>query len=401
MPFAIGGLVIAAVLLGNAALVPEAGNVGVVEVALALLTAGAVAVCRKYPVPAMAVVTVAMLAFHVRVHAGVSASFAVLGTVYVAGWLGHRISAAVASVVFLTGFLAYDISTSSGGLPQQVGERTSLLLGWFVAANIAGLIARQRQAYLAQVEQRALEAERTREEMALRRAGEERLRIARELHDSLTHSISVIKVQAGIAVHLARKHGEEPPPALLAIQEASADAMRELRATLGVLRTSDMDSAGLDRLPELLERTRSLGVPVTVEISGEPRSLPAEVDQAAYRVVQEGLTNVAKHAGSAAASVAVAYQPAAVVISVTDDGPVSDRPVTPGVGLRGMRERVTGLGGTLSAGPVDSGGFAVRACLPLPLPPASAVPASVAPAAVPVDHGVNRGVDGVPRQETP
>jgi signal transduction histidine kinase len=141
-------------------------------------------------------------------------------------------------VVFLGGFLARDVSAAPAGRPgQEIVERTSLLLGWFVAANVAGLVARQRRAYLEQVEQRALEAERTREEMALRRAGEERLRIARDLHDSLTHSISVVKVQAGIAVHLARKQGEEPSAALLAIQEASGAAMRELRATLEVLRS--------------------------------------------------------------------------------------------------------------------------------------------------------------------
>ena len=178
-----------------------------------------------------------MLAFHIRVHAGVSAAFPVLGTVYVAAWRGHRLAAALASLVFLGGFLARDVSVAPAGRPGQlIIERTSLLLGWFVAANVAGLVARQRRAYLEQVEQRAVEAERTREEMALRRAGEERLRIARDLHDSLTHSISVIKVQAGIAVHLARKHGEEPSAALLAIQEASGAAMRELRATLDVLR---------------------------------------------------------------------------------------------------------------------------------------------------------------------
>jgi signal transduction histidine kinase len=246
-------------------------------------------------------------------------------------------------------------------------ERTALLLGWFVAANVAGLVARQRRAYLEQVEQRAADAERTREEMALRRAGEERLRIARDLHDSLTHSISVIKVQAGIAVHLARKHDEEPSAALLAIQEASGAAMRELRATLEVLRSpSDVDRVGLARVGELAERTRSAGVPVLITVSGRPPDVPVEVDQAGYRVVQEALTNVYRHAGSATAQVDVEYAADRVTVSVTDDGQASPaRPVTPGVGLRGMRERVTGLGGTLHAAPRDAGGFAVRATFPL------------------------------------
>jgi signal transduction histidine kinase len=371
LPYALGGVALGVFLLGNAALAPDAGPVRAVDVALVLVTVAALAVCRRYPAIALSVVTAVMLAFHFRVHAGVSAAFAVLGTVYLAAWRGHRWAAALASLVFLGGFLAHDISVTPADRPgQQIVERTTLLLGWFVAANVAGLVARQRRAYLEQVEQRAVEAERTREEMALRRAGEERLRIARDLHDSLTHSISVIKVQAGIAVHLARKDGEEPSAVLLAIQEASSAAMRELRATLDVLRSpSDEDCVGLARVGELAERTRAAGVPVQVSVSGQPRDLPADVDQAGYRVVQEALTNVARHAGSTAAQIHLEYAPAQLTVSVTDDGQASPvRPVTPGVGLRGMRERVTGLGGTLHAAPRDRGGFAVRATFPLDSP---------------------------------
>ncbi|WP_346116330.1 sensor histidine kinase [Micromonospora coerulea] len=368
LPYVLSGLALGALLLGNAALAPDAAAVRAVDVALVLVMAAALAVCRRYPVVALSVVTAAMLALHVRVHAGVSAAFAVLGTVYVAAWRGHRLAAGLASLVFLGGFLARDISVAPAGRPgQQIVERSALLLGWFLAANVAGLVARQRRAYLEQVEQRAIEAERTRDEMALRRAGEERLRIARDLHDSLTHSISVIKVQAGIAVHLARKHGEEPSATLLAIQEASSAAMRELRATLDVLRSaSDGDRVGLARVGELAERTRAAGVPVHVTVTGQPRDLPAEVDHAGYRVVQEALTNVARHAGPATAQIHVEYAPAQLTVSVIDDGQASPvRPVTPGVGLRGMRERVTGLGGTLQAAARDGGGFAVRATFPL------------------------------------
>ncbi|WP_328852325.1 sensor histidine kinase [Micromonospora globbae] len=368
LPYALGGLLLGVLLLANAALTPDAGPVRALDVVLVLAMAAALAVCRRYPVVALAVVTAAMLALHVRVHAGVTAAFPVLATVYMAAWLGRRAPALLASVVFLGGFLARDVSIAPAGRPgQQIVERTALLLGWFVAANVAGLVARQRRAYLEQVEKRAVEAERTREEMALRRAGEERLRIARDLHDSLTHSISVIKVQAGIAVHLARKHGEEPSAALLAIQEASAAAMRELRATLDVLRApSDGERVGLARVGELVERTRAANVPVQVTVTGQPRDLPADVDQAGYRVVQEALTNVARHAGPATAEIHIEYGPAQLTVSVTDDGQASPvRPVTPGVGLRGMRERVTGLGGTLQAAARDGGGFAVRATFPL------------------------------------
>jgi signal transduction histidine kinase len=236
------------------------------------------------------------------------------------------------------------------------------------------------QLHVREVEQRAEEAERTRDEAAQRRAMEERLRIARELHDSLTHSISVISVQAGVAAHLARKRGEDVPPALLAIQEAGADAARELRTTLGVLRSAqDGDGSGLGQLDSLVERSRAAGLPVTVTVAGAERGLPPEVDRAAYRIVQEALANVSRHAGGARASVQLSYTPHALAVQVDDEGPgtgtpagprpaaprpAGPRPAGPGLGLIGMRERVTALGGRLHAGPRDSGGFQVRAEFP-------------------------------------
>jgi len=233
---------------------------------------------------------------------------------------------------------------------------------------------RMWQLHVREVEQRAEEAERTRDEAAQRRAMEERLRIARELHDSLTHSISVIQVQAGVAVHLARKRGEDVPAALLAIEEAGADAVRELRATLGVLRTEeDGDGSGLSQLDSLVARARAAGLPVTVTVTGAERTLSPEVDQAAYRIVQEALTNVSRHAGHARASVHLHYTPEILSIQVDDDGEgavtsTGARPSGPGLGLVGMRERVSALGGGLEAGPQDGGGFQVRAELPARAP---------------------------------
>jgi signal transduction histidine kinase len=226
------------------------------------------------------------------------------------------------------------------------------------------------QLHLHEVEQRAEEAERTRDEAARRKAVEERLRIARELHDALTHSISVIQVQAGVAVHLARKRGQEVSPALAAIQEASADAARELRATLSVLRREDdRDGSGLGQLPSLVARARAAGLPITVTVSGTERKLPPGVDQAAYRIVQEGLTNITRHAGQARASVHLWYEPCALTVQVDDDGKTtSDHPPVPGLGLIGMRERVSALGGRLHAGPRPGGGFQVRAELPVRTP---------------------------------
>jgi signal transduction histidine kinase len=250
------------------------------------------------------------------------------------------------------------------------GWRRFYATGWLVSLAITVHAYRQWKAYVSEVEQRAEEAERSREEVARRRAAEERLHIARELHDSLTHSISVIKVQAGVAAHLARKRGEEPSSALLAIQEASTEAVRELRSTLDALRRDeDANGSGLDRLPALAERARASGVPTTVTIDGSPRRLPVEVDQTAYRIVQEALTNVSRHAGPATASVRLCYGPATLTVRVDDDGIGSRTPPVPGHGLIGMRERVNALGGRLRAETGPTRGFSVRAELPLKVGP--------------------------------
>ena len=258
------------------------------------------------------------------------------------------------------------------------GRRRFYAAGWLISAGVMVVTSRIWQLHLREVEERAEEAERTKDEAARRRAMEERLRIARELHDSLTHSIPVIQVQAGVAVHLARKRGEDVPPALLAIQEAGADAGRELRETLGVLRSEeDGDGSGLCQLDSLVARARAAGLPVTVTVTGAPRPLPPEADQAAYRIVQEALTNVSRHAGAASASVHLHYRPGTLSIQVDDDGKGrvtstgtgnGARPSGPGLGLVGMRERVSALGGQLQAGPRDAGGFRVRAELPARAP---------------------------------
>src|SRR5215472_8459838 len=192
--------------------------------------------------------------------------------------------------------------------------------GWLKSMVLMVVMFLMWQQHVREVERRADEAERTRDEAARRRAMEERLRIARELHDSLTHSISVIQVQAGVAVHLARKRGEDVPPALLAIEEAGADAVRELRATLGALRSEDdSDGSGLSQLDSLVARARSGGLPVTVTVTGRERQLSPNVDQAAYRIVQEALTNVGRHADQAGAAVHLHYGPDTLSIQVDND----------------------------------------------------------------------------------
>ncbi|MGH3712261.1 MAG: sensor histidine kinase [Micromonosporaceae bacterium] len=360
IPGSVGVLLVGHLLIG------EGSNVSHQPLDYLLLAAAALALlaCRRAPAAALVITTVAMIGYTLRLHPGPPAAFPVLAAVYMAARAGHRLLAGLASAGFLAAFLLMDLAAPVAGPDQAPNERTALLLGWFVAANVAGAVSRHRQAYLAQVEQRAVEAERTREETALRHAGEERLRIARELHDSLTHSISIIKLQASVAVHLARKRDEPVPEALLAIQEASGEAMRELRATLDVLRDTDGDRDGLARITALLERSRAAGLAATLAVDGSPRGLPVEVDRAAYRIVQEALTNVGKHAGGAAAEVRLHYLKEALVVRVDNDGATVPA-AAPGVGLTGMRERVTALGGRLRAEPRTDGGFTVRAELPL------------------------------------
>ena len=350
-----------AVVVGALVLTAAVFDDGTTALDYALIAVGSLtlAAYRGAPRAVLAITTAATTGYVVHAHPGTLSALPVLSAVHTSARAGHRGVAALASAVFLAGFV------TTGPQTREIVERTLLLAGWFLCALVTGLADRNWQAYLRQTEQRALEAERTREEAALRRAGEERLHIARELHDSLTHSISIVKLQAGVAVHLARKRGEEVPPALLAIQEAGGEAMRELRATLEVLRTDE--PTGTPAL--LVERARAAGLAVDLRVSGEERPLTATVDRAAYRIVQEALTNAARHAGPASVTVELGYAADGLTIGVHDDGIAQEsRPPTPGIGLTGMRERVTALGGTLHAAPRAEGGFSVRAELPLGIP---------------------------------
>ena len=344
----------------------------------ALLLAGALTTAgrRVAPRAVAAVTTGCVLCYPLGMSAGTLITFplAAIGAfpaliaVYTAANAGHRRAAVTAGLILAIGVFAISVLDHGGQPARQVIQSGLSLTGWLIAAGGFGQVTRQHAALLRQAEQRAADAERTREETALRRAGEERLRIARDLHDSLTHTISVIKVHAGVAVHLARNRGEDVPDALLAIQDASREAMWELRDTLEVLRQPDGWQAPdrLGRLPDLLDTVNSTGVKTTLVVSGQRRALPAEVGQAAYRIVQEALTNVIRHAGAASATVQVGYGTKELTLQVDDDGLA--RPgvaVVPGTGLTGMRERVTALGGELSAGPRPAGGFSVLATIPV------------------------------------
>jgi signal transduction histidine kinase len=203
------------------------------------------------------------------------------------------------------------------------------------------------------------------EERTRRLAEEERLRIAREVHDVVAHSLAMINVQAGVGAHVADRRPEEAKAALLAIKQASQSALADLRATLAVLRGSEdrAPAPSLTRLSELTDATTAAGL--RVEVDGEPGELPAPVDSAAYRIVQESLTNAVRHAKDATRIfVRFAQSNGSIEVVVRDDGAGSMDPGS-GNGLRGMRERAEALGGTLRAGATSNGGYEVRAVLPV------------------------------------
>jgi signal transduction histidine kinase len=219
--------------------------------------------------------------------------------------------------------------------------------------------------------ERRLEDRRRRELQARRQADEERLRIARELHDVLAHSISLINVQSGVALHLLDEHPDQARTALTAINEASADALREVRSVLGVLRGDGEQpprtpTAGLASLDELVTRSKAAGMNVSVQVQGERRPLPTSVDLAAFRIVQESLTNAVRHGGASEVTIRLDYGPEALTVQVDDDGsgPSHDVASDGGSGIPGMRERAVALGGELVAGAGPGGGFRVRARLP-------------------------------------
>lgn len=263
---------------------------------------------------------------------------------------------------------------SAGSLPWYAQENLAIF-AWTGIGATAGDAVRSRRAFVQAIRERAERAERTREEEARRRVAEERLRIARDLHDVVAHHIALVNVQAGVAAHVMDKRPDQAKEALAHVREASRSALNELRATVGLLRQSGDPEAptepapGLDRLDELTGTFRSAGLHIEVaRADQEGTTLPAAVDLAAYRIIQEALTNVQKHAGPRAkAEVSVVRVGPNIEITVLDDGSGEneDRHSGGGHGLLGMRERVSALRGTLTTGPRYGGGFRVHAILPV------------------------------------
>ncbi|MFD4256817.1 histidine kinase [Streptomyces sp. NPDC058534] len=278
---------------------------------------------------------------------------------------GHRRAAWAAMVTLWAGHALlshwlYRWLPPSGDAAASWGEEI-VIATWVVAIVALSELARTRR------EQWARErAERA--QAAKRRADEERLRIARELHDVLAHSISVINVQAGVGLALLDSDPEQARSALTTIKDQSKEALGEVRQVLDALRTpGDAPRApapGLDRLPELVEQAASAGL--TVEVEGEPPRLSPGTDLAAFRIVQEALTNVVRHSGSRHARVCLDRDGRTLRLRVDDDGPATGADAGgSGNGLAGMRERAAALGGTIEAGPRADGGFRVLAALPI------------------------------------
>jgi signal transduction histidine kinase len=252
------------------------------------------------------------------------------------------------------------------------GDRTVTLMAIFGAAAAVGVAVRSQREAVEAAEARARQAEATREEEAERRVTDERLRIARELHDVVAHHISVINVQAGVARHLLDQQPEQARNALTLVREASRTVLAEMSTVLGLLRTGEDEhptepAPGLDRVGDLVDSMRRAGLAVTSRTEGQPYRLPQIADLTAYRVVQESLTNALKH-GAGTAELTVDHQPSAVVIEVrnparTDTAP-SPSPGRVGHGLVGMRERVASVDGQFAAGPDPDGSFTVRVEIP-------------------------------------
>ncbi|GGS96168.1 sensor histidine kinase [Streptomyces chromofuscus] len=276
-------------------------------------------------------------------------------------------------VGLLTMTLLTGAAMLAGPLPWYAQENLAVF-AWSGMAAAGGDAVRSRRDFVQAIRERAEKAERTREEEARRRVAEERLRIARDLHDVVAHHIALVNVQAGVAAHVMDKRPDQAKEALAHVREASRSALNELRATVGLLRQSDDPEAptepapGLERLDELVGTFRNAGLHVEVARADHGTVLPAAVDLAGYRVIQEALTNVQKHAGTAAkAEVSVVRVGPNIEITVLDNGSgEDDGPFTGGGhGLLGMRERVTALRGTLTTGPRYGGGFRVHAILPV------------------------------------
>jgi signal transduction histidine kinase len=325
---------------------------------------------RRFPLRTVAVATIGSV---VLMAAGMAYPLTLPAVFYVLYWVAAGSTQLRALAVGVTAKAA--LLTAS--LITHPGITGFVILLWAALAVTAGSATRSHRAYVAEVEERARRAEQAREDEANRRVAEERLRIARELHDAVGHHVALINVQAGaLACLLDDEEVIQARESVTHIQRASEEALEDLRLTVGLLRepgtaepTEPAEPVpGLDQLEELICSFAGAGLRVTREVTGQARPLPEAVELTAYRVIQESLTNTRKHAGCDTAVVRLGYTPAALSLTVEDEGRPrtwSSRPAPGGHGIVGMRERVAALGGRMSAGPRSEGGYRVFAELPL------------------------------------
>ncbi|MDG4820782.1 sensor histidine kinase [Asanoa sp. WMMD1127] len=340
----------------------------------ALLVAALLALAfrRRYPRIALLVTLGAAAAYYMLGNPPGVEPLPFVVALYHAVTAGRRISAIVAATACVLVIQGAELLSDA---PLETDDLFPVV-GWLVAIIVFGEFSRSRRAYLRAVEARAVEAERTAEAEARRRVAEERLRIARELHDSVGHHITVMRIHASAAIMRRATHPDLAYEALGTISTVSQEALRDLRGTLAVLRDPGDDGARqpaptLAALPDLARRTQAAGPVVRTTVDGPVRPLPSGIEVAAYRIVQEALTNVTRHADAERVDVRLRYEPDQLVVQIDDDGRASTvRPAPPaassgGTGLVGMRERAAAVGGDLLAGPRPEGGFRVRALFPV------------------------------------
>jgi signal transduction histidine kinase len=338
--------------------------------ALALLHTLSLAARRRFPGTVLGISVASGLAVAALGLSPIVLGPAILVAVYSVAAYGDRWVSLAGLAAAEVGSVAVQLTPGRFQAPTVISNALVIGAAWLLGHFVGG-----RRSYTAQLEQ-AAELERARAEQARRAVAEERLRLARELHDVVAHSISVIAVQSGVGAHVAKTQPEEAAKALAAIEATSRAALTELRRLLGVLRQDDEPEGslapvpGLADLEGLLAEVAKAGLAVRLQVEGTPSPLPAGVDLSAYRIVQEALTNVVKHAGPVRAQVTIRYRDQEIRVEVIDDGrgvaaPTGDGRARVGHGLIGMRERVAVFGGDLETGPCPDGGFRVAARLPL------------------------------------
>jgi len=390
-----------------------AANMPTAALLLVVVACLALAVRNRWPLAVLAVSVAAVTVYAALGYVAGAAQIAPVIAVYTVATktTAHR---AIGWAVLATAALM-----TATGLHNPFGPTGGgfyLIPGMIAVACLAGIAVASRRAYVVSIEARA-------EQDAQRRIDEERLRIARDLHDVVAHTMATINVQAGAAAHVAAERPEVAVEALQTIKAASKDGLRELRAILNVLRRADeadpiQPTPGIAHVGVLAERARQAGVTTTVSVTGEQRPLPAAVELAAYRIVQESLTNTIRHAGPATAAVSLSYLDGELRVEVTDtgggkaartgstagavpvaaagnarDGDVPDRVPGTGHGLAGMRERAASVGGTVEAGSQPGGGFRVAARLPAPAPSAAGVARAPATPVAATETGVANKAD--------